>query len=75
MDVSPTGAKLRPRGDVQPGTVVDLMLQPPDGHRVHTSGIVWRLDSDGMAVLFLKNLPVHITASRTQPENPRRGWR
>jgi PilZ domain len=75
VDVSPSGAKLRPRGEVQPGTVVDVMLQPPDGHRVHTSGIVWRIDSDGMAVLFLKNLPVHITASKTLPEGPRRGWR
>ncbi len=75
VDVSPSGTKLRPRGEVQLGTVVDVMLQPPDGHRVQTSGIVWRVDGDGMAVLFLKNLPVHVTASKVLPEGPRRGWR
>lgn len=75
VDVSPNGAKLRPRGEIQPGTVVELLLHRPDGYRLRTSGIVWRLDADGMAVLFLRTIPVHVTTSKKLPEGPRRVWR
>jgi hypothetical protein len=75
VDLSANGTKLKPRAEMPPGTVVDVQLQPPDGHPVHVSGLVWRHDSDGMAVMFLRNLPVQFTASNTRPENARRGWR
>lgn len=58
-----------------PGTAVDLVLQPPDGHAVKVSGLVWRVDSDGMAVMFLKSIPVHFTAVKRLPEGGRRVWR
>jgi hypothetical protein len=58
-----------------PGTAVELQLQPPDGQALHVSGLVWRLDTDGMAVMFLRNIPVQFTGSGTRPENGRRGWR
>jgi hypothetical protein len=75
VDVSPHGAKLKPRGEIQPGTPVHLQLQPPDGQAVHVSGLVWRVDNDGMAVMFLKSIPVHVASNKRLPENGRRGWR
>lgn len=74
IDVSTTGAKLRPRGEIHPGTTVQLLLHSANGRRFHTSAIVWRLDSDGMAILFLRSLPVHATVSTQRPEPRRRGW-
>ena len=75
VDVSPNGAKLKPRGEIQPGTPVQLQLHPPEGRAVHVAGLVWRVDNDGMAVMFLKSIPVRIDAGRKLPENGRRGWR
>jgi len=60
---------------MQPGTAVEIMLQPPDGHAVRVSGLVWRIDSDGMAVMFLKAIPVQFTAVKRLPEGGRRVWR
>ncbi len=51
------------------------MLQPPEGHAVRVSGLVWRIDSDGMAVMFLKAIPVQFTAVKRLPEGGRRVWR
>ncbi|HEY7204204.1 MAG TPA: PilZ domain-containing protein [Methylomirabilota bacterium] len=75
VDLSPNGTKLKPRAEMAPGTAVELQLQPPDGQALHVSGLVWRLDTDGMAVMFLRNIPVQFSASGTRPENGRRGWR
>jgi hypothetical protein len=57
VDVSPRGAKLRPRGPFQAGTSLQLEFIKPDGRRLHVSGVVWRVDADGMAVLFLGTIP------------------
>ena len=75
VDLSTNGAKLKPRAEMQPGTAVELQLQPPDGQAVRVAGLVWRVDSDGMAVMFLRNIPVEFTASAKRPELGRRGWR
>jgi hypothetical protein len=39
------------------------------------AAVVWRVDPDSMAVMFLRNIAVHVTASSRLPENGRRGWR
>ena len=54
---------------------VDVQIHPPEGNPVHVSALVWRVDSDSMALLFLKSLPVQTTGSRSWQENGRRGWR
>lgn len=75
VDLSANGARLKPRGEIQPGTPIELQLQPPDGHAVDVSAVVWRVDSDSMAVMFLRSIPVQFTATAKLPENGRRGWR
>jgi hypothetical protein len=57
VDVSPRGAKLRPRGLFLVGTALQLEFIKPDGRRLHVSGVVWRADADGIAVLFLGTIP------------------
>ena len=61
VDVSKGGAKLRPKGPFQLGTPVDLVFITPR-HRVRVSGVVWRVDADGMAVLFLGRVPEALTS-------------
>ena len=75
VDLSPNGTRLKPRGEIQPGTAVEVLLQPPAGHAVRVSGVVWRVDADGMAVMFLKSIPVQFTAVKKLQESGRRGWR
>jgi hypothetical protein len=75
VDVSTTGAKLRPLGELLPGMSIQLMLHSADGHRLNTPAIVWRRDADGTAVLFLRSLPVHVTANIQRLEPSPRGWR
>ena len=57
VDVSPRGAKLSPRGDLAVGAAVHLEFIKPDGRRLPVSGVVWREDSDGIAVRFLGTVP------------------
>jgi hypothetical protein len=57
VDVSPRGAKLRPRSLFPVGTPIHLDFIKPNGRHLHVSGVVWRIDSDGMAVLFLGTIP------------------
>ena len=61
VDVSKKGAKLRPKGPFAPGTPVDLVFMTPR-RRLRVSGVVWRIDADGMAVLFLGRVPEALTA-------------
>jgi hypothetical protein len=60
VDVSKKGAKLRPKGSFEPGTAVDLVFITRR-RRVRVSAVVWRLDADGMAVLFLGPVPEALT--------------
>jgi hypothetical protein len=57
VDVSSRGAKLRPRGPFQIGAALELEFITPDGRRLTVSGVVWRADSDGIAVVFLGSVP------------------
>lgn len=57
VNVSPRGAKLRPKGPFRAGTSVDLLFITPDQRRLRVSGIVWRVEADGLAVLFLGTVP------------------
>jgi hypothetical protein len=75
VDLSPNGARLRPRGEIQPGTPVAVQLQPPDGHVMDVDAVVWRVDPDSMAIMFLRSLPVQVAAGSRLAENGRRGWR
>jgi len=75
VDVSTNGAKLKPRAEMQPGTPVEVQLQPPDDKPFQVSGLVWRLEPDSMAVMFLRSLPVQVESAGRRSENGRRGWR
>jgi hypothetical protein len=75
VDVSTNGARLKPRGEIQPGTPIEIQLQPPDGPAMDVAAVVWRVDPDSMAVMFLRNIAVQVTASSRLPETARRGWR
>lgn len=75
VDLSPHGAKLKPRGEIEPGTAVVVNLYPPDARAFSVSGVVWRVDADSMAVMFLKTIPVQVTRGSKSKELGRRGWR
>lgn len=75
VDLSANGARLKPRGDFRPGTPCDLQLQPPDGPLMQVGGVVWRVEADSMAVMFLRNIAVQVSTSSRMPEHGRRGWR
>jgi hypothetical protein len=62
VDVSARGAKLRPRGSYRIGTSLKLEFITSDGERLHVLGVVWRIDSDGIAVLFLGTIPAGFDA-------------
>lgn len=75
VDLSANGARLKPRGDFRPGTPCDLQLQPPDGPLMQVGGVVWRVEADSMAVMFLRNIAVQVSTPSRMPEHGRRGWR
>lgn len=57
VDVSSRGAKLRPRGPFAVGSAVQLEFMTPDGRQLPVSGVVWRADAHGVAVMFLGTIP------------------
>ena len=57
VDVSARGAKLRPKGDLQPGTSLTLQFVKPNGRPVRVTAMVWRVDADGLGVFFLGTAP------------------
>jgi hypothetical protein len=57
VDVSTRGAKLRPRADLLPGTPLTLQFVKPNGRPVRVAAMVWRVDADGLGVLFLGSAP------------------
>jgi hypothetical protein len=75
VDLSAYGAKLKPRGEIQPGTAVDLQLHPPNGTALRVAAVVWRVDADGMAVMFLRGIHAQVAAATKLAEVGRRGWR
>ena len=63
VDVSARGAKLRPKGDLQPGTSLTLQFVKPNGRPVRVSAMVWRVDADGLGVFFLGSAPEGLMGS------------
>jgi hypothetical protein len=57
VDIGPRGARLRPTGIFPVGAALQLEFITPDGQRLPVSGVVWRTDADGMAILFLGTVP------------------
>jgi len=51
-DISTHGAKVRTKARLRTGTTVQLELVPPTGPPVHVGALVWRIDADGLALLF-----------------------
>ena len=75
VDLSANGARLKPRGAFQPGTPVELQFQPADGPMMEVAAVVWRVEADSMAVMFLRNIAVQVASSARMPEPGPRGWR
>ena len=75
VDLSANGARLKPRGNFQPGTPIELQFQPPDGPMMEVAAVVWRVESDSMAVMFLRNIAAQVAAPTRMAEHGRRGWR
>ena len=65
VDLSANGARLKPRGE----------FQPADGPMMEVSAVVWRVEPDSMAVMFLRNIAVQVASAARVPEHGRRGWR
>lgn len=75
VDLSANGARLKPRGEFQPGTPVALQFQPADGPMMEVAAVVWRVEADSMAVMFLQTVAVQVASAVRMPEHGRRGWR
>jgi len=60
---------------MQPGTPVEVQLHTPEGTPLQVSAVVWRVDPDSIALLFLRSLQVHTTGTKSWQETGRRGWR
>ncbi len=56
VDISAQGAKVSPKVPLGSGTVVRLQFVPPDGPLLLVGAVVWRVDADGLAFLFARNL-------------------
>ncbi len=52
VDISTHGAKVRTKARLKSGTTVQLELVPPEGPPLRVGALVWRIDSDGLALLF-----------------------
>jgi hypothetical protein len=52
LDLSTHGAKVRTNARLTTGATVQLELVPPDGVPLHVGALVWRVDTDGLALLF-----------------------
>jgi len=42
---------------------------------MEVAAVVWRVDGDSVAVMFLRNIAVQVTAGSQRPEHGHRGWR
>lgn len=68
VDISARGAKLKPRGELLPGSAVQLQFHSAEGRPVQVSAVVWRVDSDGLVVLFLGGIPHQFTDEKRWSE-------
>jgi len=52
VDISANGAKIRTKARLKTGTTVQLELVPPEGPPLRVGALVWRIDTEGLAFLF-----------------------
>ena len=52
VDISTHGAKVRTNARFKTGATVQLELVPPYGSPLRVEALVWRVDADGLALLF-----------------------
>lgn len=52
LDLSPFSAKIRTNARLKTGTPVQLEIVPPEGSPLCVGAVVWRVDTDGLALLF-----------------------
>jgi hypothetical protein len=56
VDISTQGAKVAPRIWLQSGTEVRLQFAPLDREPFRVGALVWRIDDDGLALLFARTI-------------------
>lgn len=56
VDISTHGAKVRTRLRLKTGTAVRLEFVPSEGPSLRVGALVWRLDSDGLALMFARGI-------------------
>lgn len=56
IDISTHGAKVKTNARVKPGTAVRLEIAPPEGPPIRVEALAWRVDADGVAFLFSRNI-------------------
>ena len=52
VDISAYGTKVRTNARLKTGATVQLELVPPEGAPLRVQALVWRVDADGLALLF-----------------------
>jgi len=56
VDLSTHGTKVKTNARLQTGTAVQLEVVPPEGPPIRVGALVWRIDTDGLALLFSRNI-------------------
>ena len=56
VDISTHGTKVKTNARLQTGTAVQLEVVPPEGPPIRVGALVWRIDADGLALLFSRNI-------------------
>lgn len=52
LDISTHGARVRIKARLKTGTIVQLELVPPEGPPLRVGALVWRIDGNGLAFIF-----------------------
>ena len=52
LDISTQGARVKTKARLKTGTTVQLELVPPEGPPLRVGALVWRIDTEGLAFLF-----------------------
>jgi len=52
LDISTHGARVKTKARLKTGTTVQLELVPPEGPPLRVGALVWRIDAEGLAFLF-----------------------
>ena len=56
VDVSTHGTKVRTNAKLKTGTSVQLEVVPPEGPPIRVGALVWRMDTDGLALIFSRDI-------------------